>query len=240
MNLIIDQGNTLVKYAIFDELTCVKKDAFVEKECEQIIPFLLKEYAIERCMLVSVVKPSLVRDYLIEVQMFCELDEETKLPFGNNYQTPKTLGKDRLAAMAGAYALDSLNPLLVIDVGTAITFDFLHPEQGYLGGAISPGPKIRSKAMNNYTSQLPGVTIQGDIPLIGKNTEECLKSGIYFGILNEIDGTINAYLDLYPKTQVFLTGGDAFLFAKKLKSTIFAKPNLVLTGLNSLLEYNVQ
>lgn len=240
MNLIIDQGNTAVKYAVFNDNRCVEQGVFEEKDCTEVFERIQENYFIDKCMYVSVVKDSRVRELLRQKGILFELDENTKLPFTNSYRTPKTLGKDRIAAVAGALAESVDAPLLVIDAGTAITYDFLDREFCYLGGAISPGANMRAKAMNSFTSQLPTVTISSDVPLIGRNTTECLQAGIFHGIVNEMDGTINAYLANYPETQVYLTGGDALLFAKKLKNTIFAHPNLVLTGLNFLLEYNAQ
>jgi len=165
-----------------------------------------------------------------------ELTEKTKIPIRNGYKTPRTLGKDRLAAVIGAYYMFPKKPCLVIDAGTCITYDFLSKAGTYLGGGISPGMMLRFKAMNDYTAALPLASFSKKAKYIGKNTKESLQSGAQWGFLLEIEGFINKYREQYPGLQVILTGGDSEYLSKNLKTKIFVNPNLVLDGLNKILK----
>lgn len=99
--------------------------------------------------------------------------KSVKLPITVQYETPETLGKDRLAAAVGANYLEPGKDLLVIDAGTAITYELIEASGAYLGGNISPGMTTRFKALNFYTKKLPLVTEQEEVPLLGTNTREC-------------------------------------------------------------------
>jgi len=158
------------------------------------------------------------------------LDENTSLPIQNNYKTPKTLGKDRLAAVIGAYFLEketSKKPTLVIDAGTCITFDFINTNNSkavYEGGSISLGLQMRFKALNHFTAKLPLFEANEKLPNpIGKSTEQALQSGVQFGLLSEIKGIIDFYenqititdkekntnKETYTKLNIVVCGGDA-------------------------------
>ena len=116
------------------------------------------------------------------------LSSEIPLPLSLEYSTPETLGADRLANACGAAFLFPGSPLLVIDIGTCITADFVDAHSVFHGGCISPGPVLRSKAMHGYTAHLPEVELSADAPLLGKSTVESLRSGIHIGIVDEILG----------------------------------------------------
>jgi type III pantothenate kinase len=172
---------------------------------------------------------------------FIILDERTPLPIKVQYQTPQTLGKDRLAAVVGASFLQPEKDILVIDAGTAITYELIEASGIYLGGNISPGMSIRFKALNHFTGKLPLVQEEKEeVPLIGFSTKTAIQAGVVKGIIYEMDGYINELRSRYPELLVFLTGGHSFYFERRLKNTIFANINLVLTGLNRILEYNVE
>lgn len=168
------------------------------------------------------------------------LDRSTPVPLVLDYDTPETLGMDRLAAAVGAYHLYPNETILVIDAGSCITYDIV--EAGaYKGGVIAPGLKMRMRAMNHFTSRLPDISIEWqDIPLRspGKSTKECMVNGAYIGMVHEIDGYVEQYMKEYPGLAVILTGGDAIHFESKLKAPIFANLNLVLIGLNRILNHN--
>ncbi|MGL4492132.1 MAG: type III pantothenate kinase, partial [Tannerellaceae bacterium] len=156
------------------------------------------------------------------------------------YKTPNTLGRDRLAAVVGAHSIKPGHNLLVIDAGTAITYEFLNAEGCYMGGNISPGMKTRFKALNYYTQKLPLLNEDGDTPDLGDSTETAIRSGVVNGVVFEIDGYINSLRSKYSDLFVFLTGGHSFYFERRLKNSIFADINLVLIGLNTILDYNVE
>jgi len=148
------------------------------------------------------------------------------------------LGVDRIALVANAVEKFYKKNVLIIDAGTCITYDFVNDSQEYLGGAISLGIEMRYKALNNYTSKLP--LLEKNIPenFIGKTTDENIHSGVNNGVLNEINGVIEQYERENSVLTIVLTGGDTYFLAKQLKSSIFANPNFVLEGLNTILIYN--
>ena len=158
--------------------------------------------------------------------------------FSIEYKTPETLGIARLAAVAGATALFPSENLLIIDAGTAITYEIITESNIYLGGNISPGMQMRFKALNQYTSRLPLCDPQVTDNWIGKITQEAIVNGVIQGIVNEMEGYDSLMKKEFSKYKVIITGGDADFFAKKLKNPIFVNLNLVLNGLNRILEHN--
>lgn len=182
--------------------------------------------------------PEIIREWQASETKVLELNSTTKLPFQVAYQTPETLGRDRLAAVAGAYALFPKAHCLVIDAGTCITYDLLNAQGIYLGGNISPGWQMRLDAMHHFTAKLPRPAASAPAKWIGDSTESALLNGALQGLLWEIEGYIRQSTADFASINVILTGGDADFFAKKLKSKIFVNQNLVLWGLNKILNYN--
>lgn len=240
MNLIIDIGNTRTKLALFEYDTMQKIETFDELTVEVIIAFCNKE-KIDACIL-SAVRDyhTAVKDYLNTLPFFIELNADTALPYSNSYTTPKTLGKDRLALVAGAVNKYPQQNVLVIDSGTCITYDLISEATDYKGGAISPGIDIRFKSLNTFTNQLPKVDYKETHDIVGKSTEESILSGVVFGISSEVDGMIDRYKTLYKNLTVIVTGGNAHFFVKKLKNSIFAHPFILLEGLNHILLVNAK
>ena len=138
---------------------------------------------------------------------------------------------------AGATLIYPNQNKLIIDAGTCITYDFVNAENQYLGGAISPGIKIRYKSLNNYTSKLPLLTLSEDFEIIGNSTKSAIHSGVINGVIFEIEGFISQYSLKNQDLTIILTGGDAEFLAKRLKSTIFANSNFLLESLNLLSLY---
>ncbi len=170
---------------------------------------------------------------------FVEFTHHTPVPVDNRYATPHTLGRDRLAGVVGAAYMRPGADLLVIDAGSAVTYDFIDAQGCYHGGSISPGLKMRLRALHDYTGRLPLVEVSSDdVPLIGCDTSLSILSGVIHGMVFEMEGHIAQMREAYPMLSTFLTGGCAIYFADKLKSTIFAEENLILTGLNRILRYN--
>jgi type III pantothenate kinase len=130
------------------------------------------------------------------------------------------------------------NNVLIIDAGTCITYDFITNKNEYLGGAISPGIRMRYKGLNNLTANLPLLETKSPEDIIGSSTNSSIHSGVVNGVVNEIDGFINAYKEKYSYLTVILTGGDANFLSEQLKSSIFANSNFLLEGLNYILEFN--
>lgn len=241
MNLIIDQGNSSVKIAIFeqDRLLLVERHPLLTTA---IIVDLFNRFPVKATILCSVIAiDDTAKHYLRSLPIyFIELTHRTPLPIKNGYSTPETLGKDRIAAAVGAnWMLPDAN-LLVIDAGTAITYDIVSSDNTFVGGNIAPGAKIRFRALHEFTGKLP--LVEEELPdyLIGKNTIEAITAGVMQGIVFEIEGYITLFMQKYPNLSVFLTGGGSIPFVAKLKNPIFAELNLVLIGLNRILTYNAQ
>lgn len=167
-----------------------------------------------------------------------KLNETTALPVENLYETPRTLGYDRMAAVVGANARFPGRDLLVIDAGTCITYEFVDAQGRYHGGNISPGLQMRFKALHQFTGRLPLVAAEGRRVPMGKDTDTAIRAGVLKGIEYEMVGYIERMRHKYPELLVFLTGGDDISFDTNLKSIIFADKFLVLKGLNRILNYN--
>ncbi len=237
--LAIDIGNSRSKMGLFQAGHLAQLVAFKNEDLDQNSQ-VFSNFEISH-VIVSSVNEDAERRLNIEQQYpkVLHLNYKTKLPISLGYESPETLGKDRIAAVVGAKKQFSSSQLLVIDAGSCITYDFL-TEGVYLGGAISPGIQMRLKAMNDFTNKLPLIDWSGEErpQTIGKTTITSMLSGTINGILGEMKGFIKDYLIQYPKLQTVITGGDANFFEKELKNGIFADPNLVLKGLNEILLYN--
>ncbi|APG65171.1 pantothenate kinase [Tenacibaculum todarodis] len=239
MYLIIDVGNTRIKAAVYQNDSLLELVVFDKKRIISEIKKIVKKYTIFKGIISSVATISKFKmDKLKDVLPIVELSHQTKVPFKNNYKTPKTLGVDRIALVSAAVQQFPKENTLIIDAGTCITFDFVTKEGKYLGGAISPGIKMRYKALNTFTSKLPLLENKEIENFIGDSTDTSIHSGIVNGVCNELDGVINQYKKQFNDLTVVLTGGDTNFLAKQLKSSIFATPNFVLEGLHTILIYN--
>ncbi|MGL5227831.1 MAG: type III pantothenate kinase [Bacteroidales bacterium] len=241
MNLIIDQGNSFVKIAVFDKDSIL---AVYQKEELQksFIDTLRHQYSIQRGILSTVkeIDKDLVEYLHHKIAEFRILSHETRLPFRIAYKTPETLGRDRIAAIAGAYSVYPNRNCLVIDAGTAVTYDFINDKGIYLGGNIAPGIDLRFRSLSQFTGKLPLVSVEGEIPLLGDNTQTAIRSGVIQGLTYEMEGYIAELQDRYSDLLIFLTGGSGKYFEDRLKYPIFADNNIVLKGLNSIIEYNAK
>jgi len=240
MNLIIDVGNTLVKIAVFKKNNFFYKEEVKPDNVIEAYKKLKKQCkTFHKCIISSVGNlNSEILDYLKQHLDLIELNSKTKLPFKNNYKTPQTLGVDRIALVSASVYQYPDNNVLIIDAGSCITYDFINTENEYQGGAISPGIRMRYKALNNLTANLP--LLETEIPnsIIGDSTENSIHSGVIHGVLEEIDGVIANYKENFSDLTVILTGGDANFLSKQLKSSIFANSNFLLEGLNHILQFN--
>ena len=243
MNLIIDIGNTASKLAIYDGNTLIFSDKTASETVSTVkmIRKTLCNYDIKNCILSSV---SLPYDELTEPLegingTVVKFDSSTDIPIDNRYSTPETLGKDRLAAAIGATVIFPGASCLVIDAGTAITYDYVKDGTEYLGGNISPGIDIRFKSLHDFTSRLPLISDPKPTETFGLSTEEALSNGVINGIIYEIEGYIKRFEKKNVNSHIILTGGCSIYLSKKLKNTIFAEPYLVTIGLNRILNYNV-
>lgn len=237
MNLIVDQGNTSVKLALFEEEKLMQFSRVTYDDLTDE----LKKYTYQNCFISSVLSEIEIkkRNSLFDSPVY--LNQNAKLPFKNSYKTPLTLGMDRIANIAFCSAYNPNKNSLVIDIGTCIKFDFINNGNEYLGGAIGPGLKMRFKALHQQTGKLPLVCPldkQNELYLIGNSTQESIVSGVQNGMKNEIIATISEYRHQYKQLDIFLTGGDANYFADALKNSIFADAFLTLKGINVLTKLN--
>ncbi|MFO7978939.1 MAG: type III pantothenate kinase [Bacteroidales bacterium] len=241
MQLVIDIGNSLVKTALFEgDRMLLKSTAPVLSA--QAIEDLLGGRKVDAAIVSSVRGDNGHQQVLSGFSFpWIIMNSSTAVPVNNLYQSPETLGLDRLAAAIGAKGFFPENNVLVICAGTCLTFDFINQRNEYLGGSISPGLEMRLKALNHYTGRLPlEAPVVQPVPLTGRNTREAILSGVMHGMMAEIDGLINQYRHLQPDLEVVFSGGDVIFFDKKLKNRIFAIENIVLHGLNKILKHNVQ
>jgi type III pantothenate kinase len=241
MDLIIDLGNTNKKLALFKKGNLSEFYQFPEITTKSLREFVGRNAEIERCVLSSVIHhPASLIQFLAKRFNFIELDENTPVPLKNLYRHPETLGKDRLAAaVAGASIFPGKN-VLVINMGTCITYEFINEHNEYLGGAISPGMQMRFQTLNTFTGKLPLVTHNETAELTGSDTESSVRSGVLNGIICEVEGNVAGYREKYRGLKVILSGGDLIYFDKRLKISIFAVPNIVLLGLYQILAFNVK
>lgn len=240
MNLTIDIGNTCTKLVAFDGNHPVE-EVRMDKGDWSKLPDFCSRYDFLRGIYSSVVSLPAQTEQMLKAlpfPMFKFESGKTPIPIINKYATPGTLGTDRLAAAVGAYSKTPGNNILIIDVGTCITYDFVSSAGEYLGGNISPGPTIRFKSLNAFTNSLPLIDRQGDTPEIGTTTETAIRCGVMRGIEYEIEGYINEYLLKYPNLLVYLTGGVHLNLQITEKKCIFADNFIVPEGLNRILLYN--
>lgn len=236
MNIVLDVGNTYIKVGAFDGEVLKWSQSY-----SNVNEVILKVQEVKPLnVLISSVRegnPFEILEACTHVHYF---NSDTRLPIKIDYNTPKTLGTDRIAAAVGTTVMYPHQNNVVFDLGTCLTHGIVDMNQIYHGGSISPGLEMRLKALEHYTAKLPLVDVPIEkIDITGKSTVESIKSGVINGIQFEIEGFIQAYQNKYPVINVLLTGGNAGLFEKRLKEYIFVVAELNLIGLNRILNYNV-
>ncbi len=242
MNLAVDIGNSLVKAAVFDDGQAV--ETFRSKAADKrFFDGIFQSYPdIDAAILVSSGPGEAEAEELLvsRTERFLKFGPDVKVPIKNLYETPETLGCDRLAAAVGADLLYPESNILIVDFGTAITIDLVTAAGEFKGGNISPGAMTRFRALHDYTSKLPLRSLSDDTMLISTNSNQAVESGVINGIVYEIEGYITRLSQDYEDLKIIFTGGDGNFFAKRLKNTIFAIYDLVVYGLNRILEYNAK
>ncbi len=238
INIAIDYGNSSAKVGIFhDEDPAETRVYAVADELRQF----LQNFSGAALIISSVsMDASTVAAWAKNIATRFILTKDLPLPIQNRYATPDTLGVDRIAGACGARAMFPGVPCLVIDAGTCITYDLIDDRANFLGGGISPGLRMRFQAVHAFTKRLPLVEPVETAPLVGNSTETCIQSGVINGVVAEIEGIITEYQRNFADLRVILTGGDTAFFENKLKASIFAVPELVLSGLNSILIHNAR
>ena len=242
MNLVIDVGNTFVKFGIFDLEGLQYKKSCKKSDFLDVLNTISSEFPnIQHVFMASVGDlDAFSLEKLGHHYTVMHLNQETNLPFDNKYTTPKTLGTDRIALISAAVQQFPHQNVLVIDTGTCITYDFVNSETEYLGGAISPGLAMRYRALNSFTEKLPLLSCNMPKTLIGNSTADSIHSGVVHGVLYEMERFIENYNCKFAGLKVVLTGGDADFLHGSIKNDIFASSNFLLEGLNHILEYNIR
>ena len=240
-NLVVDAGNTSIKMFLFENgeiahsLKCCAIDELLPT-LESVVPIgsieksIVSSVSIEQETIAEVFRP------FFPIMLFCP---SLRFPITIRYGTPNTLGSDRVAAVVGAAKRYPQRNVLVIDSGTAITYDILTAKGEYLGGNISPGLNTRFRALHNFTGKLPLLQLDNSIEgLFGTNTQEAIGLGVQNGILYEVEATIREFARRFDNLLVVFTGGDSFFFENRINFSNFAEPYLVAFGLNEILEFN--
>ncbi len=239
IKLTIDQGNTSAKAAVWQNDSIVT-EAVYRRLTGADIDVLADDFGgTFDASIYSSVSDSdgKARDRMRErSRRFIELDSSTPLPIKIGYSTPATLGRDRMAALVGAYGITAGEWTLVVDCGTAITYDVLSPDGVFIGGNIAPGIFMRLEALNHFTARLPLVETDGDCPMWGTDTESALRSGAVNGVVAEL----RYYRSQLPvaEPKVVLTGGSAHLVSQRAGFELVVDNELVSKGLNSIINYN--
>jgi type III pantothenate kinase len=243
INLVVDIGNSATKIAIFDQDNIILSDKTVDYY-DNDFQKLKEKYQIENLIISSVKKDiGLDEEFLKSNFNYIKFNYSVLTPIDNQYESPKTLGLDRLAAVIGANKIYPNKKVLVIDAGTCITYDVISEKAVYYGGSISPGINMRFEAMHHFTSKLPLVNFDSDYKgAYGKNTNEAMLSGVINGLIHELEGFMKQELNQNKGTRIILCGGHAAFFDSRFKNSIFAhlilyEPNLVLIGLNTVVNY---
>ena len=238
IDLVLDVGNTRTKWALFEGFALLRHGKFANGDIDALRK-ALGEVPIHAIAMGSVADPDQAFHAALQaLAPVLVLDGTSDAPIQNHYGTPDTLGADRLANVVGAARRFPARPVLVIDLGTCITYDLLEGDGTYVGGAISPGLRMRAKAMHAYSARLPEVDPTDDPALLGNTTITALEAGVHHGVLGEIREFVGALSKERSQMAVVLTGGDAIRFARGLEIGIFALPYLTLEGFHALLEHH--
>lgn len=242
MNICIDQGNSRTKVALFDNQERMVKTFVYKSFTSSDVERLFSLYPLTDSIVSSVVniEPSIVNTLQRLSHRFVLFDHLTPIPIQNDYESPHTLGLDRLAAAVGAVALCPEKDLLIIDAGSAITYDVVTADGHYIGGNIAPGLKMRLYALHHRTKKLPLVEtdVHSLLPLFGRNTHDAIAAGVVRGVAYEVKGYIRTLTERGTEPQVFLTGGNAPYILAQVQHPMHYEQQLVLIGLNTILRYN--
>ncbi len=242
MILAIDVGNSRIKAAVFENSKLVEHFVFSKDNLENSLSIIIEKFSSITDLVVSSVG-NVEMDSFLKYQNILKvhsISHSDNFPFHNLYETPATLGIDRMILASGAVIQFPNQNRLVIDAGTCITYDFIDKNNNYHGGAIAPGLRLRYESLHHYTAKLPLLPIEFPEKIIGNTTNSAIHSGVVNGMVFEIDGFIDYYKAQYSKFIIILTGGDAEFLAKRLKNTIFAKSNFLLESLNHTFQYQIK
>lgn len=245
-NLTIDNGNTSVKVAFFIGTQVVATNRFMRRDVRLLERFI-SSYKPDPAVVCSTASTAASQRIEQLVDQRCRrvlhLTHETPLPIRLGYSTPQSLGRDRIATATGAWTiaqrLDNQSDVLVIDAGTAITYDLVTSDGCFVGGNIAPGVSLRFKSLHEHTGRLPLIDTDGDTPVVGYDTSTAIRSGVMLGILGEIRSYMADLKLSHPNLMVFITGGDGKMLHTRLgDKDIIYNEHLAAEGLNRIHLYN--
>jgi type III pantothenate kinase len=242
MNLILDIGTSYIKTAIFNKSEIIFRESLPEISPEYI-SLIIHNYPDTLYSILSSVRkrdPALLEYLDKNFRTVIELSDKIPLPIKNLYGSPETLGYDRIAAIVGANTIFPDTNVLIIDIGSAITIDFINNKNEFHGGNISPGMMMRFRSLNEFTANLPLEYPHENPQFMGSDTPGAIIAGVQNGIIFELEGYIRRLSDREQDLKVIFTGGDAASFAEKINYKIILDPDLTLKGLNRILEYNLK
>lgn len=240
MNLVLDFGNTRIKAGVFNGNELVEKRYF--ESASEIPESVITLLPIKGCIIASVTKDHVPIVSVLKSRFRTMLfNADSATPLNNLYASAHTLGSDRLAASVGSYFFYPGRNVLTIDAGTCIKYNFVNDRNEYLGGAISPGLRMRLRAMSHFTSALPELDVDKEYcALIGTDTRGSMLSGAQLGAACEADAVIDRYKESFADLVVVVTGGDGDYLCSQLKNRFFANQNILLYGLNTILNLNIE
>ena len=241
-NLTIDNGNTSVKVAFFIGTELVATNRFMRRDVRLLDRFI-STYKPDSAIMCSTASSEASKRVEELIGQRCgrvlNLTHETSMPIRLGYHTPQTLGRDRIATAVGAWSIAQGGDVLVIDAGTAITYDLVTADGCFVGGNIAPGLGLRFKSLHEHTGRLPLVDAEGETPVMGYDTLTAIRSGVMLGLLGEIRSCIATLKQSHPGLTVFLTGGDGKLLHSRLgEEGIIYQEHLAAEGLNRIYLYN--
>jgi len=235
--IVIDAGNTSIKAGYFENDELIEVKRFTINNLDSLSDWQ-KTLDVNTIVLSSVLK----KDDTLRVQNLFEcchlINNNSKLPFKIVYETPNSLGIDRICNACYLFNHSISKYAVSIDIGTCVKFDVIDKTIGYLGGSISPGIDLRYKSLNDYTGNLPLLSNKTLIPTVGTSTESSIVSGVMNGLQNEINGLMEHYRLQFSDLTFFMTGGDASFFDFESKNDIFADENLTIKGLYEIYKHN--
>ncbi len=237
-DLVLDIGNSRTKAGLFKDARFERNGVFANGDETALAAFVADE-KVARIAIGSVARKDVALMTALEhIAPVTVINGNSPSPLRSAYTTPATLGADRLANAVGAWKMFPDRAALAIDLGTCVTYDLVDAHGNYLGGLISPGLRMRARAMHTFSARLPEVDLSETTALIGQSTAECLASGAHHGLRAELRSLIAELGQQHPGLAVVLTGGDAPRFARALENGIFAHPFLTLLGLHALLDFD--
>ncbi len=249
--LAIDAGNTNINFAVFDGNSIIAKWRIATihnrtgDEYAVILAQLLQNEGLDKKRIKHIIIASVVPPIMLQINKLCQglfrikpliVGENIQVPLKVKIDNPKEIGADRVVNAIAA-RLKYKRPAIIVDFGTATTFDVLDSTGAYRGGAIAPGINLSLSALQEAAARLPKVWIKKPAKVIGTNTVSAMQSGIYWGYIAMIEGMVDRIKkEMKANPLVIATGGLAPMFSESTKYIEKIEPDLTLLGLNAIFQ----